>query len=1090
MNKKSTYYMQCKKPFKYLVYAMVLVFMQLPQLLTARTVPAVPGTDLFLQETVTVKGTVKDGKDGEALPGVTISDHQKKVLGVTDVNGGFTVKVVKGTEITFSMLGYTPAKRTVNAATNALTVNLASSSSELNEVVVTALGIKREEKSLGYATTTVTSEQLTDAASSNWTDALSGKVAGLNLVRSGSGPTGSNKIILRGENNLTGENEALIVLDGVVMNNGSGRRSANAGESAYGTSSDNMPADYGGSINDINPEDIESVTVLKGPGAAALYGQRGANGAIIITTKAGTARKKGIGITINSKAQLESVNRWPDLQYEYGQGLAGSAYYSFGATLDGASTSGTSSAYGPKFDGQYFFQYDPSSQGVGKVRTPWVGYEKSGVNQYFETSHTFTNSVSIDGGSEKNTARFGVTNTQNKWIMPNTGYGRNNVSLSLNSKVSDKLSITSRVNYQNRYSDNMPGAGYGNQSIMYWYIFWQPSADLNWLKNYWVNGAEGKSIKYPFSTFPENPYAIAYEFLNSQSRNAVTGMVQASYNITKDLNLMLRTSVDLAYEKRAQVRPFDAGTKLPRGSYRAQNFYSQEASGDFLLRYSKKINKDFNFSITGGGSMLKNFYNRDENRADSLNAPGIYTFANAAGPVVASPFKTQYSFNSLLGLFSAAYKEYLYLDLTGRNDWNSVLATPLRTENAAFFYPSASVSFLVSEAFKLPSQISFAKLRFSASQVGSGGTSPYLTSFNYVIAGNGQFGGGLQNPGLLSNPNLLPLKTTTYEIGTDVRFFKSRLGLDVAYYFGTTKNQHLKRIVDRSTGFNQILINAGAVQNKGIEIAVNGSILKSKNGLNWNMFGTFAANSNKVTALLDSNVVLRTGPVAGGQIIAKVGGSMGDMYGRGYVRSPDGQIVYDETTGNAKITENVIYIGNTIPKFKTSLGTDFRYKGFKLNVLFDAQVGGVAHSLLNYKMVEQGKLKSTVPGRYNGIIGKGVIQNPDGTYRPNDVITFNIDEYYRSHMGADNAEGSTFSTDFIKFREARFEYTIPAKVTARLGLQKATLGVYGRDLFIWSPWPMFDPEFGTLSGTDIVQGFETGQFPSTRSYGINLIVGF
>ncbi len=1081
--------MQFKKPFKYLAYAMVLVFMQLPQMLTAGTGPVV-GANLFLQETVTVKGTVKDGKDGEALPGVTISDNQRKVLGVTDVNGGFTVRVVKGTEITFSMLGYTQAKRMISAATNALAVNLASSSSELNEVVVTALGIKREEKSLGYATTTVTNEQLTDAASSNWTDALSGKVAGLNLVRSGSGPTASNKIILRGENNLTGENEALIVLDGVVMNNSSGRRSSNAGESVYGTSSDNMPADYGGSINDINPEDIESVTVLKGPGAAALYGQRGANGAVIITTKSGSSKKKGLGVTINSRAEMESVNRWPELQYEYGQGLDGTAYYSYGASLDGASTSGTSSAYGPKFDGQYFFQYDPNLQAVGKVRTPWVPYEKSGANQYFETGHTFTNSVSIDGGSEKNTARFAVTNTKNKWITPNTGYGRNNISLSLNSKVSDKLSINAKINYQNKYSDNLPAAGYGNQSIMYWYIFWQPNADLDWLKNYWVNGAEGKTIKYPFSSFPENPYAVAYQFISRQSRHAVTGMIQANYNITKDLNLMVRTSMDMGYDRRAQERPFDAGTKLPKGSYREQAEYAQEMNGDFLLRYTKKINKDFNFSISGGGSMLKNFFKKDENRADSLNAPGIYTFANAAGPIIASPYKSQYALNSFYGLFSAAYKEYLYLDLTGRNDWNSVLATPLRTENAAFFYPSASVSFLLSEAFKLPSQISFAKLRFSASQVGSGGTSPYLTSYNFSPAGNGQFGGGLQNPGLLSNPNLLPLKTTTYEVGTDLRFFKSRLGLDVAYYFGKTNNQHLRRIVDRATGFNQILINAGEVQNKGIEIALNGSILKSKNGLNWNMFGTFAANSNKITALLDSNVVLRTGPIAGGQIVARVGGSMGDMYGRGYVRAPDGQIVYDERTGFAKITDNVVYIGNTIPKFKTSLGTDFRYKGFKLNVLFDAQVGGVAHSLLNYKMVEQGKLKSTLPGRYNGIIGKGVIQNTDGTYRPNDVITFDIDNYYRSQMGADNAEGSTFSTDFIKFREARFEYGIPAKVTARLGLQKATLAVYGRNLFIWSPWPMFDPEFGTLAGSDIVQGFETGQLPSTRSYGVQLVVGF
>jgi len=959
----------------------------------------------------------------------------------------------------------------------------------MESVVVTALGIKREEKALGYSVAKVKGEELTEALSSNWTDALSGKVAGLNLVRSNSGPAGSNKIILRGESNLTGgsENEALIVVDGVVINQGSGRRSAVGGETAYGTGSDNMPADYGSGLNDINPEDIESVSVLKGPGAAALYGQRGANGAIIITTKSGSAKRKGWGITLNSNASMEKVNRWPDFQYEYGQGNDGKPYYSFGASVDGPSTSATSSAYGPRFEGQSFFQFDPITQAQGTERTPWVPYPNK-IKNYFNTGNTVTNSISVDGGTDKTTARFSVTNVSNKWIIPNTGYKRNTIALSVNSKVNEKLQISSKINYTNKWSDNLPGAGYGNQSIMYWFIFWQPNADLDWLRNYWRNGLEGRKIMYPYSSFPENPYAVAYEFINRSNRHNITGNVQASYNFTKELSLQVRTSLDLSYEQRAQERPFDAGSKYQLGSFRTQNIFSQEATTDFLMRYAKKL-KDFDFSVTAGGSALRNTYNKDEVRADSLIYPQIYSMSNAAGPLVTLPYNTKYAINSFYGLVSGAFKNFLFLDLTARQDWNSVLATPTRTENAGFFYPSANLSFIASEVLKLPSSIDFAKLRFSASGVGSGGTTPYRTAYNYTSAGS-LYSGGLQNPSILANPDLKSLRTVSYETGLDIKMFHNRLNMDLALYTGNTKDQILERILDRSSGYTKVLINAGKVNNKGVEVSLNGTPISSKKGLKWNTGIVFSANSNTIKELADSSVVLQTGPVGGGQIVAKVGGSMGDLYGRGYERAPDGQVVYDANTGFAKITQDVIFLGNTIPKWKLGFNNEFQYKGFRLNLLFDGQYGAVAHSLMHYKLAEQGKTKNTLPGRYNGIIGNGVVMGTDGKYKQNDVIATDIDEYYRSHFGIDNAEGSTFSTDFIKFREARLDYTLPTSITKKIGIQRATLGVYGRDLYIWSKWPIFDPEFGTVSGTDIVRGFEVGQFPSTRTMGVNLIVGF
>jgi TonB-linked SusC/RagA family outer membrane protein len=1038
------------------------------------------------QEELVVRGRVTDEK-GEPLPGVNVRPKSGGKGTITNGDGNYTVTVSGPSVIVFSFLGYTKHEATITE-TGRLDIRLKTDSKALNEVVITtALGIKREEKELGYAATVIKGDQLTNAVSSNWTDALSGKVAGLNLIRSNAGPTGSNKIILRGENNLSGDNEALIVVDGVVINQSSGRRSAVNGEVSYGVGSDNMPADYGSGLNDINPEDIESVTVLKGPGASALYGQRGANGALIITTKSGASRRKGLGVTLNSNASWEQVNRWPDLQYEYGQGLDGAAYYSYGASADGASTSGTSSSYGPRFEGQKFYQYDPVTQAQGKERTPWVAYPNQ-LQKFFNTGETHTNTISVDGGTDKTTARFSFTNVGNKWIIPNTGYKRNTVSMSVNSKVNDKLQISSKVNYTNKWSDNLPGSGYGNQSLMYWYIFWQPNANLDWLRNYWATGQEGRVIKYPFSSFPENPYAVAYEFLNKTNRHGITGNIQATYNFTKELSLMVRTSVDFAYEQREQDRPYDAGAKLPKGSYRTQNMFAMEASSDFLLKYSSKIGSNFTYSVTAGGSALRNTYNKDETRADSLTFPGIYSMANAAGPLVTIPERSRYAINSLYGLLAFGYREYLFMDLTARQDYASTLATPVRTTNAGFFYPSVNFSFIASEVLHLPRAVNFAKLRLSAASVGSGSTVAYQTAYIYESAGS-LYNGGLKNPSLLANPDLRPLRTVSYEAGANIQLFDNRAGLDVAIYKGSTRDQHLRRIVDRASGNTAVLINAGEVTNSGLEVALNGTPVKTKGGFRWNTNIVFASNKNKIVRLLDSSLVLQTGPVGGGQIVAQVGGSMGDLYGRGYQRAPDGQVIYDGITGVALLTEGVKYLGNTIPKWKLGFTNDFQYKQFNLHLLFDAQYGGVAHSLMHYKLAEQGKTKETLPGRYSGMIGNGVVADGNGKFRKNDVIATDIDEYYRSHYGVDNAEGSTFRTDFIKFREARLDYTLNPRLTKRIGLQRATFGVYGRNLYIWSPWPMFDPEFGTLQGTDIVRGFEIGQFPSTRSFGFNLVIG-
>lgn len=1033
------------------------------------------------QELVTVSGTVVDEVSGQVLPGVTIMDAQRKVYGTSNSSGAFTIKVPKAAVLSFTMIGYSGTTITINDNQAKLAVRLKESSSELNEVVVTALGIKREEKALGYAVSTLDNKDVTNAISNNWTNALSGKVAGLNMVKSGGGPAGTNKIILRGENSLSGNSEALIVIDGVITSGSSGR-STGTGSGAYLSSE--SPADFGNSLADINPDDIESVSVLKGPAATALYGSRGGNGAVIITTKSGRQGQKGIGISFNSNTSIETISRWPDYQTEYGQGDVGQdLYYSYLATADGASTRSTSSAWGPKFDGQKFFQYDPLTRTTSAERLPWVGYENN-HKDFFQTGTNFINSIALDGANEKSSARLSITNLQNKWIIPNTGYTRNTVALSVSHKLTDKLQITSKINYTNKYSDNLPSTGYNNQTIMYFIRGLTPNMNMDWFKDYWMPGQEGLLQNRPFSSLLDNPYLIANEMLNKSDRHNVVGNVTATYNFLPNLSLMVRTAMDMSYDARSQQRPFSTN-KYATGMFRTQNIYNQEINSDFLLRYNNKVGSKFEYSISAGGSRMHNKYTRDELRAEQLLYPGIYNFSNSKNVLVALPNRSEQAVNSFYALGSLSYDNFLFMDLTARNDWASTLATPTSDENVSFFYPSASLSAVLSDKIKMPALISFMKLRASIAGAGSGANNPYQTAYAYTAT---TFPGSLLNPTVIANPELKPLKTTSYELGLDTRLFKNRLEIDFTAYMNNTRDQIIESPIDRASGYNATVLNVGEVRNRGLELQVNGTPIKSNNGLNMNVFGTFSYNENKVTELADSvgTIVMSSGPR--GTIEARVGGTMGDIYGLGYLRSPDGQIVYRD--GYPVLDQNVKYLGNATARYRGSFGTGFSFRGFSLNLLFDAQFGGRAYSLTHSVLADEGKLQKTVPGRYNGIIGKGVVQNADGTYSPNNVVAANTATFYKTHFQRDNVEGNTFSTDFIKFREARFDYSLKPKLVQKLGLQRATIGVYGRDLFMFTDWPVFDPEFGTIgSNGDITAGFETGQFPSTRTFGLNISIG-
>ncbi len=1044
---------------------------------------AISGVLPLMAQDLTVSGVVVDDNK-TPLIGVTVLIKGTTKGQITGLDGEFSMTAPKNSVLSFQCLGYTTVEKHVNSSEK-VTIVMSEEALAINETVVTALGIKREEKALGYATTKIGTESVNDALSGNWTSALSGKIAGLNLVQSGAGPAGSNKIILRGESNLTGDNQALIVVDGVVINNSSGM-STGTGSSAY--LSGDSPVDFGSGLNDINPEDIESINVLKGAGAAALYGQRGAHGAIIITTKSGASEEmKKLKVSFSSTADIETIYHWPEYQYEYGSGVEGRNYFSWGASEDGSNTRNTSMAWGPKFDGQMFYQYDPITHGQAAERSLWQAYPNN-RKDFFQTGQTYTNSLSLSGGSKNTNFRIGWTNVQNKWIIPNTGYTRNTLSVSVKQKMNDKLSFSTKINYTNKASDNLPASGYNNQTIMYWNIMQIPNGNLNWLKDYWMPGKEGVDQSYPFSSSPDNPYLIVYEMLNKLDRHTVTGNVQMDYQIIDGLSLMIRGTLDSSYEDRSQQRPMDTN-KFRYGMYRTTKIYSQELTGDFMLQYQKQLHRNFSLDASIGGSTLHNRYRRQINKADGLMFPQVFSLANSKYTIISDPYESDYVINSVYGMLNLSFKNYLFLDFTARNDWSSMLATPESTKNASFFYPSVNLSAVFSDMFRMPRWITFTKLRASFSEVGSSGSKVYQNTYVYETADG--FSGGLMNPTTLPNPNLRPQRTRTYEVGLDLRFFNNSLGLDVALYQGETKDQILTATLDRATGYNNMIVNGGLVRNRGIEIEANVTPFHKKRGWTWNLFGTWSINENKVMELTDDLEALQLQNVLSGRgsMQARVGHSMSAIYGTGYKRSPDGQIVYDED-GYPLLESDQIYLGDSNPKWKGSFGTELKYKNLSLNILFDGQVGGVAYSHTNAMLMEHGKHVRTLPGRYNGIIGDGVIENPDGTYRKNDVVATEIWTYYTRHSGRENVEGNIFSTDFLKLREVTLNYSFPKKICKKIGLQKLKLGIYGRNLFMVTNWPAFDPEFGTLNNGSIDKGFEIAQFPATRNCGVKLNLEF
>ncbi|RYG22196.1 MAG: TonB-dependent receptor [Chitinophagaceae bacterium] len=637
------------------------------------------------------------------------------------------------------------------------------------------------------------------------------------------------------------------------------------------------------------------------------------------------------------------------------------------------------------------------------------------------------------------------------------------------------------VNYYHKESDNLPLSGYNTNSFMYGLMYGSANIPFSWHKDYWDIKDIDQNNK--LNSAVDNPYFILYENLNTLDQDRVFGNITATYTFSKKMSLMLRGGIDQGSSFRTNRRPYSS-VRYAVGRYQEQQVTTQEQNYDFLYKYDEKLTKDIGLSFSAGGSLTKNKLKNNTVTAERLSAPGIYSLGNAQDRPLFVPRPLEKEVQSVYALGQFNYKTYLYLDLTGRNDWSSTLPKG----NNSYFYYSVSGSAILNEMFNLSGfkPLSYLKLKGSVSQVGND-TDPYRTDYYYLTS---EFGGSYTNPTTLpGGRNLKPEIITNREVGLDVRFFGSRLGFDLTYYNSNSSKQIIQVPHDPAVGSIDRVFNAGLINNSGYELAVTGNLLGKRNKLQWKTTLTYSSNRSVVKELAPNveEIIMATGPR--GFIKAVVGGGIGDIYGSGYVRSPDGQIVHDDAGLPLIDTENFKILGSAVPDFKAGIQNQLSYGRFSFSFLFDGQKGGDIYSFSNSVLAGAGKLRSTLAGRYDGIVGEGVVQNADGSYRKNDIVA-TAGNYYNAKYLRDNAEANIFDASYIKLREVSLEYKFTAKLLRNIGAKSASLSVYGRDLLLFTSFPLYDPEIATLNRNRIEPGFETGQFPSTRSFGATIKASF
>ena len=1044
------------------------------------------------------------GPDGLVVPGTTIVINGTQQYAVADAEGNFVLKT-NATDFvaTVSSVGYEKQELVATNGVFPSLIKLAFDTEKLDEVVVTALGIERERQSLASSVEQVSAKQLSDVPLTNVVNSLAGQVAGVQITNGSSGVGSASRIIIRGENSLSGTNQPLFVVDGVPISNEKVNSSL-VNDGAL------QEVDFGNLAADLSPDDIASVTVLKGAGSAALYGARAANGVILITTKRGR-KQPGIGVSTSSSLTIETLLTLPDYQNVYGGGSNGE--FSFQDGIGGGLNDGGISSFGPRLgQGQLIRQFDSPSTDINgnPVRagdviarrrpdgtltdvtpTPWVA-RPDNVRDFFQTGRTFQNNVAVDAVGENGSVRLSYSNLRNEGILPNTDYNRDGLAVSLNQDLGKKLSVDAFVNYINSRSDNRPNLGYGYENVMYGFNWTGRQTNIAALRDYWQAGQEGRQhfdFNYLWLT---NPYLTLFENTNAFENDRILGNTAVTYQITDRLEARVRTGIDHYDEKRA-FRRATSTNQNPFGSYREDNVGYKEMNTDVLVSYHGQANQAIDYTVSVGANRFDQRIEYQYTEASQLAIPEVFNLQNSRVPLQGVNEVFEKRINSIYGIGNIGFRSTLFLDLTLRNDWSSTLPE----DNNAFAYYSAGLSYVISNSIALPRAISFAKLRLSASSVGSD-TDPLQLNNTFQFNQNYGAFSRVTNETVLRNTDLRPERLNALEAGAEAWLLDNRIQLDVALYQNTSIDQIIGRPISVAGGFRNVIENGGEVRTRGLEAKVSARILE-KGPFQWSVMANFSAFRSVVTQLPAGVGQFVTGEAnvfsgAGGSntvfFIAREGGRVGDMFGSGFVEI-DGQTLYG-ANGLPVQDGTLRKLGNYNPDFTMGFGQEFRYKNLVLSMLFDWRYGGTIVSRTRALGNTSGVLAETLAGREDGIVGQGVMnvgtaENP--RYVPN-TTRVSASQFYNNFFDRGNEASALYDASYVKLRQLSIYYTMPEAIVKPLGFQQVMVGFIGHNLLLFTENPHFDPELSAMQERNFTFGVEDMSLPSTRSFGFSIKTKF
>ncbi|MEE9364865.1 MAG: SusC/RagA family TonB-linked outer membrane protein [Cellulophaga sp.] len=1054
-----------------------------------------------------INGTVTD-QSGVPLLGAAILE-KGTVNGVqSDFDGNFSLETKSASlTIVVSYIGFKTQEIIVTDVQNKLTVILVEAADSLDEIVVTALGIKRERKELGYSFQDVKGDAIANNPTLSVAQSLYGKVSGVSISQTAGGVGASSRVVIRGNNSINGDNQPLYIVDGVPLGNTGlgGVTDSKAGQFSSGI-------DNGDGLSSINLDDIENISVLKGGAASALYGERGANGVIVITTKKG--KKNSFKINWNSTTTFDVVNaKYDDYQTSYGSGTQGRL-----PNIDEISTSqgSTTTAWGPKLGTESVVRiFDGSFKPYERVTNNIQGFFKTGVS--------YNNNFSLSGGGDNTTYRFSYGKLKNEDVIPNSGLERNSFSLRATTSHK-KLSLDGKLTYTTEEVNNRPALADDANNIGFSLAGLAPNIDQAWLQHY--EDGSGNYYEWNSNNLRLNPYYSISENSNVSNKNRILGNFNAIYKITDWLSVAGKAGID-----RFDYNTFDflnAGTSIPgreNGGLTVQDIVFQEYNIEASLLATKQFGK-FGVSVGIGGNHRKTKRTSEGYLATDIINEGISSLANFSNKILGPKTSQEILVKSLFSYLRTNYNDYLFLDLTARNDWNSTLATATgfnQNNNYSFFYPSVSSSFVFSKALNIsPQVLNFGKIRASWASTGKAPENPYATTPFYSIRSQPLLGQplGLVGSSVVPNGKLKPEISDTFEVGADLSFFKNRLSVDFSYYKTKTKNQLIILNTSQASGFQGAWTNVGLVENKGIEALVSAKILRNPKGFNWNLTLNYSKNNNTLISLTDDTdiQVISNARWAGAQIVAEVGNSSSEIYGKKFLRSPDGQVIVG-ANGLPQLTETFESLGKAVPDWIMGISNEFSYKGFSLKTSLDMRFGGNVYSMTNAYAASSGLLIDTVEGRdeYNawiqqkvaegltdaqinalvpdaGLVVDGVVEVVDGdniTYQKN-ARAVNPQDYWRSLFGNDTTpEPFIYDASYVKLRELSIGYSFPRDIleSIKIGIDQLRVSFVGRNLWtIYSNIPNIDPEATYTSGNG--QGFEYGSLPYRRSYGVNIQVSF